>query len=251
MPCEKIDGYQIYYELIGDDDGRPPVVLHHGFAQRIEDWKTSGWTEALAGRRLLVIDALGHGQSDKPRGASNYTVERRAGHVARVAEAARLEKFVYFGFSMGGRIGFQLAADSPRLLSGLIVGGMHAFAPGIDSNNLKRRINVLRSPRWKMIERAVGVDRENSHNDPEALAASTEAIMQWQGVEDRLSACRVKSMAFCGDQDSLLEYAKQSARLIPGCEFTELPETNHSASFYRSQEARSAVRRFLDRLPAR
>jgi len=248
LPYHEIDGFKLNYKILGGNNSKPPIILHHGFSQRLEDWELSGWTEILSDHTLLIFDALGHGLSDKPHEPCHYTVESRTNHVLELTKIIGMTNFIYFGFSMGGRIGFELSVTEPSVLDRLVIGGMHAFSPRIDTKNLERRIRILKSNRWKLIERAVGVNRENSHNDPIALAASTEAIMKWNGVQSKLGSVGVKTLLYCGEKDSLFSLAQQTADAMSFCEFIQLKKTSHSDSFYRSKEARSLVQKFIDNI---
>lgn len=261
MPWIEQDGNRIYYsqgEAATVTSGAPddstnkgdtppvPVVLHHGLAQWGDDWASAGWLEAFGDHPVFALDALGHGRSDRPGDRAAYSVEKRTEAVLRLADAERLNHFIFFGFSMGGRVGFELAASNPDRINSLVVGGMHGLKPSIDQRNLERRVAVLRSPKWRLIERAVGARPEDGReNDPAALALSTEAVLDWGGSEIRLPAVNVPTLLFCGANDSLLEYARQTAELIPDCTFAELPSTTHVASFYSSDIAREQVRNFL------
>lgn len=241
----------------GREGSKTPVILHHGLAQWGEDWATAGWPDVFGDRNVFALDALGHGRSDRPCsngpagpadaiGRAAYSVGKRAEAVLRIADAEQLDRFIFFGFSMGGRVGFELAVSEPLRVERLIVGGMHGLKPSIDRDNLERRIAVLRSPKWRMVERAVGArPGDGRDNDQEALALSTEAVLDWAGAEDRLPASSVNTLLFCGAQDSLLGFARQTAALIPGCTLAELPSTTHAASFYSSGSAREQVRDFL------
>ncbi len=245
------DNNKVYFHQVrcadDPDPTLPPVILHHGLAQRGFDWEEAGWCSAFGNRSVYFIDALGHGRSDRPRSRQAYSIEKRADAVLQVADVFRLDKFVFFGFSMGGRVGFELALSEPSRVACLIVGGMHGLKPSIDRRNLERRISVLRSSKWRLVERAVGAHRrEQDFNTPEALALSTEAVLDWRGADDRLPELKVPTLLYCGEQDSLLEYARKTADLIPGCEFAELPSTGHAASFYSSERARELVHQFLN-----
>jgi pimeloyl-ACP methyl ester carboxylesterase len=215
-------------------------------AQWGEDWAKAGWLAAFGNRPVYALDALGHGRSDRPSDRAEYSMENRAATVLKLANAERIDRFVFFGFSMGGRVGFDLTASSPSRVERLIVGGMHGLEPAIDRRNLERRIAVLRSDKWRMIERAVGAragDGRNNHQD--ALALSTEAVLDWRGAESRLPGFDLPVLLYCGQQDTILEYAKSTADLLPNCTLTELPGTGHAASFYSSEEARQQVKAFL------
>jgi pimeloyl-ACP methyl ester carboxylesterase len=263
MPWIEQDGNRIYYvrlDAAGTVEATssaantaatkratpPPVLLHHGLSQRADDWAKAGWLEVFGDRPVYALDALGHGRSDRPQDRAVYSVEKRAETILQLADTEHIDRFAFFGFSMGGRVGFELATSNSDRVERLIVGGMHGLKPSIDQRNLERRTAVLRSPKWRLVERAVGARREDGRdNDPEALALSTDAVLDWAGAEDRLPALNIPSMLFCGTQDSLLEYARHTAGLIPGCTFTELPSTTHAASFYSSTTARNHVRTFL------
>lgn len=246
MPWLEQNGLKINYEICGAGSGAPAVVMHHGMAQWGEDWKSAGWLDVFSGMQTLVFDAIGHGRSSKPGELDPYLVERRADTVLALADAAGFDKFTFFGFSMGGRVGFELASKAPGRLDSLIVGGMHGLRGNIDRRNLERRIAVLRSPRWRMVERAIGARQDDGRgNEAQALALSTEASLEWNGVEADLPGIAVQTLIFCGQRDSLLEYARRTAALVPRSTFVELPAASHAASFYTSQEAKEAVRKFL------
>lgn len=48
----------------------PPLVLHHGAGSNRTTWIRHGYAKALRQRyQLILIDARGHGQGDKPLGS--------------------------------------------------------------------------------------------------------------------------------------------------------------------------------------
>jgi pimeloyl-ACP methyl ester carboxylesterase len=55
-----------------------PLVHQHGFTDSLETWYDLGYVEALKSHyRLILIDARGHGASDKPREPDAYAKCRR------------------------------------------------------------------------------------------------------------------------------------------------------------------------------
>lgn len=259
LPRIEQDGNRIYYARLDPVDAmsgvpqtatrtlaRLPLILHHGLTQWGDDWAKAGWLDAFGERPVYALDALGHGRSDRPHDRAAYSVEKRAEAVLRIADAEHFDRFIFFGFSLGGRVGFELAAANSDRIERLIVGGMHGLKPSIDQRNLERRTAVLRLAKWRLVERAVGARPEDGRdNHPEALALSTEAVLDWGGAAERLPALKAATLLFCGAHDSSLEYARHTAELIPDCAFVELPSTTHAASFYSSVAAREHVRRFL------
>ena len=246
MPHFESGADLIYYELHGAATGRPPVILHHGLAQWGEDWKTGGWLAAFGGHQVLIFDALGHGRSTRPEEADAYSIARRAHTVLAIADVLGFSSFILFGFSLGGRVAFQVAATAPERLAGLIVGGMYGLSPNVDRKNLERRLTVLRSGKWRAVERALGVKSDDGrHNSQDSLSLSTEAVLSWEGAEAALPSLSTPVLIFCGANDSLAPFASQTALSIPVCQFTEILGTAHSDAFYSAPEAKAAVMTFL------
>jgi len=64
MPYADNQGVRIHYQIEGLGH---PLVLQHGFTESIEDWYECGYVDALRrDYRLILVDARGHGKSDKP-----------------------------------------------------------------------------------------------------------------------------------------------------------------------------------------
>lgn len=102
----------------------PPVVLVHGFAtSSARTWGETGWLDLLAdaGRKVVGIDLLGHGESAKPHDPGAY---------------AELEQLVLdqfpdgpvdaVGFSLGARTLLVLASAHPERFNRLVVAGVGA-----------------------------------------------------------------------------------------------------------------------------
>ena len=243
MPNFELEGQRVHYQVTGSG---PPLILHHGFMQWAEDWTAAGWVEGLSDLRTLVLfDALGHGRSDRPHDRRYYLVESRAKLVVALADSLGLGQFGFFGFSMGGRVGYEMAQSHGDRLSELVVGGMHARSPSLDSASLRKRALAFRSGRLVALERAVGAMSERPANDPEALAVATEAILEWPGAESRLARIKVPALIFCGTLDPLFEDARDCASRIAGAQFVHLEGATHAHSFYRSGLVMPRLQGFL------
>ncbi len=231
MPTLSFDSLEIHYELSGSG---PFLILHHGWGSRSSDWEQGGWLSALEKHAtLLVFDSVGHGLSTPSHEPADHTVEQRAAVVTALADELGANKFGFLGFSMGGRSGLVLAASAPGRLSMLAIGGMLLLPPSVDAVKFKRRIVVLRSGRAKL-----------PGNDPLALAASHEALLQWRGVGDRLANHDAPTMLFCGEDDPHFTNARESAEIL-NFEFSALPNTNHADTFFASDRAVRSVADFV------
>ncbi|HKI64943.1 MAG TPA: alpha/beta fold hydrolase [Burkholderiales bacterium] len=85
MPYANNQGVRIHYRLEGEG---PPLVLQHGYTQNLEHWYQCGYVDALKARyRLVLIDARGHGASDKPHERAAYAWPVGAMDVLAVLDA--------------------------------------------------------------------------------------------------------------------------------------------------------------------
>ena len=124
-------GVRIHFEVEGEG---PALVLQHGFTESVQDWYEAGYVEALkSDYRLILIDARGHGASDKPHDPDAYELERRVADVVAVLDGLAIEKAVFWGYSMGGWIGFGTAKYSQERFRALVIGGQHPYARSMES----------------------------------------------------------------------------------------------------------------------
>jgi pimeloyl-ACP methyl ester carboxylesterase len=118
------DGVQLAFERQGEG---APVMLVHGFgSSRIQNWKSTGWYDALtgAGFSIVAMDCRGHGDSDKPHDPAAYGHDRMAEDVIAVMEACGIAQALVLGYSMGGFIALRLLAAHPERVRKLAIAGV-------------------------------------------------------------------------------------------------------------------------------
>jgi pimeloyl-ACP methyl ester carboxylesterase len=102
----EIDGYQIHYVEIGK--GKPVLLIPGSFSTyRVWNAIVPRLSEEY---RLLALDYLGTGDSDKPRSGFGYTIGEQADIAARLILKLRLGKTHLIGASYGGAIVLNMAA---------------------------------------------------------------------------------------------------------------------------------------------
>ena len=100
----------------------------HGLTDSIESWYELGYVDALKpDYQLILLDARGHGRSDKPHEPAAYDMALMAGDVAAVLDAVNLSKAHFLGYSMGGIVGFALAKYAPERVHSLLLGGANPY----------------------------------------------------------------------------------------------------------------------------
>jgi pimeloyl-ACP methyl ester carboxylesterase len=99
------------------DDGSPPLLILHGVTGH--SWEFDRVAERLASRfHIISLDQRGHGASDW---AASYGVDEMAEDAIDVLDAINLERLTIVGHSMGGIVGYLLAARHPERVERLVV----------------------------------------------------------------------------------------------------------------------------------
>jgi pimeloyl-ACP methyl ester carboxylesterase len=95
-----------------------PIVLLHGLTGSSADWAVVA--SHLPGRRLIALDARGHGASDWDPGAA-YAGDEHFADLATALDALGIDRCIVAGFSMGGGIAIIAAAAMPARVAGAVV----------------------------------------------------------------------------------------------------------------------------------
>lgn len=114
----RVDGHELQYSDHGAGD-RVIVMLHGLLFNRRMDERVA---KALAeyGYRVLCIDQLGHGGSDRPVDPGAYSMQQFARYVLAVMDSLKIDEAVVAGRSMGANTALEIALLAPRRLRGLI-----------------------------------------------------------------------------------------------------------------------------------
>jgi pimeloyl-ACP methyl ester carboxylesterase len=97
----------------GPRDG-DPIVLIHCFSCAM-DWWDGVRPRLEAVHRVIAVDLLGHGGSEKPD--SGYTPPNQAKLVAEALRKLRVRDAEVVGHSLGGAVSVALAEQNPRLVN--------------------------------------------------------------------------------------------------------------------------------------
>lgn len=95
-----------------------PIVLIHCFTCEINWW--DGMMPLLdRNHRVIAVDLLGHGGSEKPR--SGYTVPNQADVVAQALRRLGVRNAEVVGHSLGGSVTVALAQQDPELVERVVI----------------------------------------------------------------------------------------------------------------------------------
>jgi pimeloyl-ACP methyl ester carboxylesterase len=247
VPYADNAGIRIRYDVVGSG---PALVLQHGFTQSLEDWSECGYVAALQSTyRLILVDARGHGDSDKPHDEASYALDRRVADVTAVLDAVGAEKAHFWGYSMGGWIGFGMARHAPHRVDALVIGGQHPFAR--DQSGFRQWVragiteggDAFVAAFEKMAGPISGsyAARLRAADLEAYLASAADRV----GIEDMLGAMTMPCCVYAGEADPLFAQVKSASERIPNARFFSLPGASHLQVFVESSSVLPPVMAFL------
>jgi pimeloyl-ACP methyl ester carboxylesterase len=246
MPYATNDGCRIHYEVEGMG---PAFVLHHWSFASLDFWYDFGYVKRLAEDfRLVLVDSRGHGKSDAPHELNDYRPETRVRDVVAVLDELLIDRAHFFGYSMGGWIGFCMAAFAPHRLLSLIVGGQHPRAQDLGGLRSFLQHGVDRGPEAfvSLWEKNVGplTDEQRKRMLAYDFAAMIAAAQDRESIEPMLPGIEVPCLLFAGDKDPAHPLARASVPTIPGATFVSLAGLDHGAAIERSDLVAPILRSF-------
>jgi pimeloyl-ACP methyl ester carboxylesterase len=241
-------GVRIHFEVVGSGPG---LVLQHGFSQNLGHWREAGYVDELRDEYLIVlIDARGHGKSDKPHDPAAYSLHTLVADVLAVLDEIGEARAHFWEYSLGGAIGQCLGRDHPDRLLSLIIGGAglpDQKPPATDPlvAQLERGIEAyvqareaLRGEPFPEPQRVLLLA-----NDAQALIANR---LGRQNEQSCIPTSNVACLIYAAESD--VPEAERLFTQLPAATFLSLPGLNHSTAFSRSDLVLPHVKSFLDRV---
>jgi pimeloyl-ACP methyl ester carboxylesterase len=227
-------------------------------------WKSSGYVNELKGDyQLILTDARGCGYSEKPHDIQAYSPELMTGDIVAVLNNLGVEKANFWGYSMGGIIGYQLIKHHPSRFNSLILGGMSPYPfqseakKQFDKTTTRIRLGAEKGPEAVIVFREKTLGRVESDegkqrirgNDYKALYALSQNHAKWPSTGDLLSGISVPCLLYAGERDAFFDGAKEAAKHIPNASFISLSGLDHGGAFFSARDLiLPHVKRFLSRV---
>jgi pimeloyl-ACP methyl ester carboxylesterase len=245
MPRIEHGGIGIHYEVAGRGT---PVLLHHGLADSAFTWERTGWVERLATHhRVIRMDARGHGESDKPHEPEAYAPEAMVGDVLAVLDAVGEEAVHFVGYSMGGRMAFEVACVAPERLRSLVAGASHPYAQSLGGarDAIGRGFGAfMQQFAPPSDEIAAAMKAHFLRNDPLALVACTATDRPDRSPG--LARFEKPALLFVGSEDSASAQAMRAAFALPRGHLALFPGYDHFQLALHMEVALPTVEAFLD-----
>jgi len=223
MPFFNNNGIKISYAIMDECEG-DYLLLHTGLNSTKESWIELSYTEELKKHwKLILIDPRGHGESDKPRDLAKYSFKLMADDVVALLDHLKINKIHFFGYSLGGLVGWHVVKHYPERLISYVAGGSRVKYPP-DNPNIWLRLSFLQEG---------PIENKDYPLDP-------------YNIEDLLPKINIPVLTFVGDNDTscyptVVEYSK----LIPNCETFVLAGLNHPQTIGEKVQVIPRVVNFL------
>ena len=254
--------------------GGRPLLMVHGFTGAKEDFADYWDRLAERGWHVVAPDLRGHGASDHPPHADDYTLDLLETDLMALVDELGWDRFVLVGHSMGGMAGQAVAIDHPERLDGLVlmdtipgtVGGggvtllMFRLAGRVFGMKAMARFVRKPPPRSPESVRRLYAERPGYGDAMQAKVLATSPVMarammsELHGRADQLPALRsldLPVLVIAGEHDmpGFVAGSRAMADAIPGAELAVLDGAAHSPQFETPDAWWATLTRFLDALP--
>jgi pimeloyl-ACP methyl ester carboxylesterase len=240
-----INGAALYYEVHGDPNGQPVLLLHGGLSNT-EDFVNLAPVLVGAGYRVVAMDCRGHGRS--AWGDLPITYEQMAADTLGLLDELGIQKTDVVGWSDGAIIALDLAIHHPERLDRVV-----AYA----ANFTPEGVQFVPSDQIPPFERVIA-DYRRLAPEPERFEELTEVLDALYKVapnysEAELGSITVPVLILDGENDEFVkaDQPQRMAALIPGAGLVIIPRTGHFAMFAKPATFNQIVLEYLaGRTPA-
>ena len=242
-------------------EGAPWLTFSNSLATNLHMWDDQA--AALADDfRILRYDKRGHGGSDVPDGAYDFSM--LVGDVVGLWDALGIERSHFVGLSIGGMTAMGLALDHADRLNSMVISNAIAEAPAPFVAAWDERIAIVEEQGMEALARPT-VERWSSDHfldsgtpildDLQAMVAATPSggfigcarALQGLDFETRLGEIGTRTLFIAGKEDGATPAATMSriARLVEGADYVELSPAGHLSNIEQPEGYTAALRDFL------
>jgi 2-hydroxymuconate-semialdehyde hydrolase len=266
-----LGGARLYYYAAGTRGAGEPVVFVHGFPTSSHLWR-----EVVplvpTGHRVVVVDLLGYGRSDRPLGR-DLSLKGHAERLIALLDVLRITRATVIGHDIGGGVAQLLAVRHPTRVSRLCLVNSVGFDdwPTRNVRLAKASLALTRHlpATWILsvvrgdLQRGYTEQERGSHSieqyvrpfaTPDGRDALVEHLLALDSAETTALAPRLKDVVaptalIWGEHDPFLSpsIGKRLQEAIPGATLDILGDVRH----FTPEEAPETMGRILGGLLAR
>jgi pimeloyl-ACP methyl ester carboxylesterase len=98
-----------------------PLILLHGLLLSQEMHRPLAEDLAARGNRVITVDLLGHGSSERPRDMWRYSMPIYGAQVVALMDHLQIDQAVVMGTSLGANAALEIASSRPERLRGMVI----------------------------------------------------------------------------------------------------------------------------------
>lgn len=247
--------------------GAAPIVLVHCFTCAIDWW--DGMIPRLeADHRVVALDLLGHGGSEKPK--SGYSIESQAGLVAEALGRLGVRDATVVGHSLGGPVAVALAERSPALVGRLVIVdtipdldfgdvgfiGELPFQPLIGEAlwrvkpdfSIRDGLEIAFAPGFEVPDEFVEDVKRMTYSAYSGSHDAFEDYTDERSVPERLAELGLPALSIMGAEEQIADDPRAALapyrKASPRTRTLLMPGAGHSPNVERPAETAAAVLRF-------
>jgi proline iminopeptidase len=181
------DGHRLAYELCGNPEGVPAIVLHGGPGAGCKPEHRRYFDPAHY--RIVLFDQRGAGHSTPYASIEHNTTDALVGDIETLRAHLGIDRWLVFGGSWGSTLGLAYAAAHPQACLALVLRGIWLCRPA-DLRWWFEGLRIIQPERWRKFAEHVPPDerddllaayfRRLSHADP---AVHMPAAICWKAYE--------------------------------------------------------------------
>lgn len=246
-----------------------PIVLIHCFSCAM-DWWDGARPRLEAGHRVIAVDLLGHGGSEKP--GSGYTPENQAKLVAEALERLDVKNATVVGHSLGGSVSVALAEHDPQLVDRVAIIDMPpdnsygdlgfiaglAFQPVLGEAlwtikpdfSVRDGLGVAFAPGYDVPDAFVEDVKRLTYTAYDESPDGVDDYLDEESLDQRMQASGKPLMVLMGAEEQIVDDPQraldQYKRSVPSAETHLIAGAGHSPNVEKPAETAALILKFAD-----
>jgi pimeloyl-ACP methyl ester carboxylesterase len=244
-----------------------PIVLIHCFSCAMNWW--DGMVPILErNHRVITVDLLGHGGSEKP--GSGYTPPNQATVVAEALERLEVSEATVVGHSLGGSVTVSLSEQDPQLVARAVIVDMPpdnsygdlgfiaglAFKPLIGEAlwqikpdfSVRKGLGVAFAPGYDVPDAFVEDVKRMTYTSYDDSPGGNDDFLAEESLDQRMAATGKPLMVLMGAEEQIVHDPQraldQYKQAVPAAETHLIPGAGHSPNVERPALTAKLVREF-------
>ena len=264
MPTANVNGTNIYYESHGKGF---PLVFAYGLGGNTSEWEPQ-MTSFAQHYRFIVWDPRGHGKSDSPSSADQYTQEIFAQDLKGLLDHLDIRQAYVGGLSMGGGVATRFTMLYPeQVVALLVIDSASASGRETPQDTRLMRQEIIRLAETTGMQAVADYSMKNNPNisrtagsgqeqenrilqmylalNPVGYAHSTRMILNAEFDAGLLEGISAPTLVLAGREDPALPACRFIHEKIKGSQLVVIDDAGHLSNLDQPEAFNQAVLAFL------